>query len=63
MSRRRSPAPRFSRWKDAPAWASDQPCRYQRHRRTDWQLRAGGPVVCGVCHPPAPGLDVEDVRP
>jgi hypothetical protein len=34
-------------------------CPYQDHRRTDWRLCAGGPVVCGVCHPPAAGLDVE----
>jgi hypothetical protein len=38
---------------------SDDPCPYDVHRATDWRLRAGGPVVCGVCHPPAAGLDVE----
>lgn len=34
------------------------PCPYRHHRATDWRLTAGGPVVCGVCHPPAAGLDV-----
>lgn len=34
-------------------------CPYDRHRLHDWRLAAGGPVVCGVCHPPAPGLEVE----
>lgn len=32
-------------------------CPYDRHRSTDWRLAEGGPVVCGICHPPAPGLD------
>lgn len=32
------------------------PCRYERHRPTDWRGRDGGPVVCGVCHPPAPSV-------
>lgn len=33
-------------------------CAYPRHRGSDWRLAAGGPLVCGVCHPPAPGLDI-----
>jgi hypothetical protein len=24
----------------------------------DWWCVLGGPLVCGVCHPPAPGLEV-----
>jgi hypothetical protein len=28
------------------------------HRKTLWRVR-GGPWVCGVCHPPAPGLETE----
>lgn len=31
-------------------------CPYPRHRRADWRLAAGGPVMCGLCHPPAEGL-------
>jgi hypothetical protein len=34
------------------------PCPYPDHRPSDWRLTAGGPLVCGVCHPPATGLDV-----
>ena len=34
------------------------PCSYATHRGADWMLEEGGPVVCGVCHPPAPGLAV-----
>lgn len=32
-----------------------QPCGYPAHRDLgkDWQLKTGGPVVCGACHPPA----------
>jgi len=32
-------------------------CPYPAHRETDWRL-GDGPLVCGVCHPPAPGLDM-----
>jgi hypothetical protein len=35
-----------------------KPCPYPYHRATDWRLAQGGPIVCGVCHPPASGLDV-----
>lgn len=28
-------------------------CPYPGHRPSDWRSVAGGPVVCGVCHPPA----------
>lgn len=24
-----------------------------------WKLKAGGPLICLICHPPANGLDVE----
>jgi hypothetical protein len=34
------------------------PCPYSGHRGTDWRLASGGPLVCGVCHPPAPQLEV-----
>jgi hypothetical protein len=39
------------------------PCPMPAHRPSDWRLRSGpgraaGPVVCGVCHPPAPGLNI-----
>lgn len=33
-------------------------CPYPQHRPSDWRLRAGGPVQCGVCHPPVDGLDI-----
>lgn len=36
-------------------------CSYPAHRGEDWKLASGGPVVCGVCHPPARGLKVERV--
>jgi hypothetical protein len=51
----------LQRWLAAavPLLAGDgAACPYDGHRLTDWRL-AGGPVVCGVCHPPAAGLDVE----
>lgn len=32
---------------------ADQACPYPRHRESDWQPLAGGPLVCGICHPPA----------
>lgn len=38
-----------------------EPCPYPHHRGADWRLASGGPIVCGICHPPAAGLDV-DVR-
>ena len=34
------------------------PCAYPRHRGREWRLAAGGPVRCGVCSPPAAGLEV-----
>lgn len=39
-------------------------CPYPAHRDlgTDWRLAEGGPVVCGVCHPPVKGLDVVKVK-
>lgn len=42
-------------------------CPYPRHRGADWRLVIGtdgqptvegSPVTCGVCHPPAAGLEV-----
>lgn len=36
-------------------------CPYRGHRVTDWRLKAGGPVTCGVCHPPALGLKTVQV--
>lgn len=41
-----------------PAGFEIGPCPYCAHRGDDWQLASGGPMVCGVCHPPAPGLDI-----
>jgi hypothetical protein len=35
---------------------SHAPCPYGAHRPSDWRAADGGPVVCGVCHPPAPGV-------
>ncbi len=32
------------------------PCPYPGHRPSDWRRTDGGSVVCGVCHPPAPGV-------
>lgn len=37
------------------------PCPYDEHRATDWQLAEGGPRTCGICHPPARGLNVTQV--
>lgn len=30
-------------------------CPYPFHRPTDWRV-GDGPIVCGICHPPAIGL-------
>jgi hypothetical protein len=35
------------------------PCPYERHRPSDWRLADGGPRVCGICHPPAAGIDAK----
>jgi putative DNA primase/helicase len=35
------------------------PCPYEHHRPSDWRLADGGPRVCGICHPPAAGIDVK----
>ena len=40
---------------------ADVVCPYPRHRSTDWQRRGGGPVVCGVCHPPAAGVPFDRI--
>ena len=45
----------------AARFVTGEPCPYPDHRETDWRLVSGGPVACGVCHPPARGLDVERV--
>lgn len=37
------------------------PCPYVRHRGTDWR-RPGGPLTCGICHPPAPGVPIGEPR-
>jgi hypothetical protein len=57
-------AERLAHWLNATVagFLSGEPCPYPRHRGVDWRLSAGGPVVCGVCHPPADGLSVEPVR-
>lgn len=44
----------------APAGAAAV-CPYPRHRGSDWRLTAEHPVRCGVCNPPANGLEVERV--
>lgn len=41
----------------APA-GEHSPCPYAGHRGADWQLTTEHPVTCGVCHPPARGLEV-----
>jgi hypothetical protein len=33
--------------------ANAAPCPYPAHRGRDWRRRDGGPLICGVCHPPA----------
>jgi hypothetical protein len=33
-------------------------CRYEHHRPTDWRPRGSVVRVCGICHPPAEGLDI-----
>lgn len=38
------------------------PCGYASHRGRRWRLRSGGPVICGICHPPAV-LDIEELGP
>jgi hypothetical protein len=37
------------------------PCPYRHHRPTDWRRtdRDDAIPVCGVCHPPAPGIPTE----
>lgn len=37
-------------------WA---PCPHAAHRPTDWRRADGGPLTCGICHPPAAGVPVE----
>lgn len=39
-----------------------EPCDKPEHRPHDWRLRPDpelgpGPIVCGICHPPAPSAD------
>jgi hypothetical protein len=41
---------------DAPACVRPND---ETHRASDWRLADGGQWVCGVCHPPAPALDIE----
>lgn len=37
-----------------PDWSlSEEACPYGAHRSSDWAIADGGPIVCGVCHPPA----------
>lgn len=51
----------LQRWMTASlGFAGDAaPCGYPGHRHSDWRLREGGGerAECGICHPPAPGLD------
>ena len=50
-------AANLQRFLDAvPLVVTDAPCPFAVHRGQDWCLQAGGPVVCGVCHPAARGL-------
>jgi hypothetical protein len=42
---------------------NEDPCPYPAHRITDWRLGDSPHVVCGVCHEPAKGLDIERVAP
>jgi hypothetical protein len=35
-------------------------CQYPQHRPSDWRLRQGQKIMCGVCHPPAPKLVAVD---
>lgn len=44
----------------APARPGLRPadCPYPRHRSSDWHKPGSTYVVCGICHPPVPGLDV-----
>ena len=43
----------------APRASLTLDCPYPRHAGHEWRLANGGPWVCGVCHPPVAGLDVE----
>lgn len=43
--------------------SSAPPCPYRSHRSSDWRRRDGGPVTCGVCHPPAPNVPAIAVEP
>lgn len=38
------------------------PCLYPAHRPTDWRRDGGGPLTCGVCHPPAPGVPIAELE-
>lgn len=39
-------------------------CRYPEHRPSDWRHPSGGgPVICGVCHPPPFGARETAIRP
>lgn len=42
--------------------SSGAPCPYECHRGSDWRLSPEHPPRCGVCHPPAGGLEVERVE-
>jgi hypothetical protein len=50
----------LQRWLAAAGGGSAEltPCPYPQHRGTDWQLTPAHPVMCGVCHPPANGLNI-----
>lgn len=46
-----------------PLWAGEPPaCAYRSHRGRDWRA-ASGRLICGVCHPPAPGVSAEAATP
>lgn len=57
-------ATQLQRMLDIAAKLTDGPgvvCPYEHHRGSDWQLTGDHPVRCGVCHPPARGLEVSRV--
>lgn len=39
-----------------------QPCRIAKHAGSAWRKASGGPIVCGQCHPPVPGIEAIPVH-
>ncbi len=57
----RAPGAVETRGPGIPRPAYTPPCHYAGHRTSDWRKTPAYPVMCGVCHPPVPGMAVERI--